>query len=64
MYNFGGAILPKYANGGVSTKLWAQGAIHMKYAGYKKVFIRASSRVTTKMIVGFGGYVVKTIHLK
>lgn len=63
VYNFGGAVLPQYANGGVSTKFWSQGLLYVKSGGYKILYIRATSRITTKMIVGFGGKIVKVVTI-
>lgn len=64
LYNFGGAVLPHYAKGGVSTKFWSQGLLIVKSSGYKKFFTRATHRVTTKLMLSFGGKVVKTVHIK
>lgn len=63
MYNFGGAVKPKYAKGGISTKLWSQGVLCMKLSGYKELYVRATNRITTKLISSFGGVVVKTINI-
>lgn len=60
IFNFGGAINPKYAKGGLSTKFWVQGLLNFKMGGYKTLYVRASSPITTKMITGFGGKVIRT----
>jgi len=63
IYNFGGAVKPQYANGGISTKFWSQGILSLKTAGYKQFFVRATNRITTKLIAMFGGKVVKTVNI-
>lgn len=35
----------------------------MKTAGYKVYYGRATNRITTKLLTGFGGKVVKTVNI-
>lgn len=35
----------------------------MKTAGYKQFYVRATNRITTKLIAMFGGKVVKTVNI-
>lgn len=64
LYNYGGAINLKYANYGISRKFWAQGLIYLKYAGWKTYFGRATNRISTKLLCGFGAKIVKTTYMK
>lgn len=63
IYNYGGAVKPQYAKGGISTKLWATGLIYAKYAGFKLYYGRATNRITTKLLTGFGGIILKTVKI-
>lgn len=50
LYNYGGTLDPKYANAGVTKKLWALGCVYAKVAGWKTVYSRASNRITSKIL--------------
>lgn len=63
IYNYGGAVKPKYANGGISKKFWSIGLVYVKTAGYKVYYGRATNRITTKLLTGFGGKVIKTVNI-
>jgi hypothetical protein len=62
-YGYGGAVHPKYANGGVSRRIWAFGLVKMKLAGWKTYYCRSSNRITTKLLTSFGARVVKVVHI-
>ena len=63
LYNYGGAVKPKYANGGISKKFWSQGLIYAKTAGWKVYYGRATNRITTHLLTSFGGKIVKTVNI-
>lgn len=63
IYNYGGAVKPKYANGRISTKFWSIGLIYAKTAGFKLYYGRATNRITTKLLTGFGGKIIKTVKI-
>ena len=63
MYNYGGAVKPKYANGGISKKFWSIGLIYLKTSGYKVYYGRATNRITTHLLTSFGGKIVKTVTI-
>jgi hypothetical protein len=64
VYNYGGMIHLGYANAGISKKFWAQGLTVLKMGGFKTYLTRVTNRITTKLLSGFGGKVVKTLHMK
>lgn len=63
IYNYGGAVDPKYANGGISKKFWSLGLIYVKTAGYKYYYGRATNRITTHLLTSFGGKIMRTVNI-
>ena len=63
LYGYGGTLDPKYANAGVSKKLWALGFVSAKLAGWKTYYTRASNRITTKVLKLFGAKVIKVVPI-
>lgn len=63
LYGYGGTLDPKYANAGVSKKLWALGFVSVKVAGWKTYYTRASNRITTKVLKLFGAKVIKVVPI-
>lgn len=63
LYNYGGAVKPKYANGGISKKFWSQGLIYVKTAGWKVYYGRATNRITTHLLTSFGGKIMRTVNI-
>ena len=63
MYNIGGAVKSKYANGGILKKFWSIGLTYIKTSGYKVYYVRATNRITTRLLTSFGGKIVKTVNI-
>lgn len=64
IYNYGGAVKPKYANSGISKRFWSIGLVYVKNAGYKIYYGRATNRITTKLLTSFGGKIIKTVQIR
>jgi hypothetical protein len=48
---------------GISKKFWAEGLAYCKIAGWKTYLARATNRITTKLLCGFGAKVLKVVHV-
>lgn len=64
LYNFGGAIDPKYMNARISTKFWSLGITYVRLAGYKYFYGRGTSRHSSKILYNFGGKKIKTLDVQ
>ena len=63
MYTYGGAIDPRFGAKGLTKKLWALGIAYTRTAGYKTLYSRSTNRITTQLLLEFGGKVLKTVHI-
>lgn len=63
LYNYGAAVKPKYANSGITKKFWSMALVYMKTAGFKKCFGRSSNRITTHLVLSFGGSILRTVKI-
>lgn len=64
LYNFGGALDPKYMNAKVSTKFWSIGITHLRLSGFKYLYGRGTNRHSAKILYNFGGVQIKTLDIK
>lgn len=53
----------QYANSRVSKQFWAMGLSYLKCAGYKVCYMRATNRVSTKVLIQFGAKVIKKLDI-
>ena len=63
LYNYSGGVNPEFIKGGIAKKFWSVGITKVKYAGFKVMYLRATNRISSHLLKGFGAKVINTVEI-